>query len=114
MDVVAVEHDGAGDARAVDRVVHAVEAAQERGLAAAGRTDHRQHFAAADVDAHALDGVLLAVVDVHVLAVEQRVLDRDRADGLALALDGQRLGIDAAARATARLQVQAGVGRCAA
>src|SRR5690606_551749 len=41
VDILAVERDLAGDAAALDGVVHAVEAAQERRLAAAGRADQR-------------------------------------------------------------------------
>jgi hypothetical protein len=44
--------------------VHAVERAQEGGLATAGRTHQRRHLALGDVDADLLDGVGRAVVDV--------------------------------------------------
>ena len=39
VDVDAVDPNRPRDARAVDQVVHAIEAAQQRGLAAAGRPD---------------------------------------------------------------------------
>jgi hypothetical protein len=62
VDVLAVELI-ARDA-ALDGVVHAVQAAQERRLAAARRADHRDHLVAADVEADVPDRVLVAVVDV--------------------------------------------------
>ena len=75
VDVLAVEQDGSFDARARNRVVHAIEAAQERGLAAARRADHGQHLVLGDVDAHLLDGMLLAVIHVDVAAAENRIVD---------------------------------------
>ena len=48
-----------------DRVVHAVEAAQKGGLAAARRPDHGEHLIAADVEIDVLDGVFVAVVNIH-------------------------------------------------
>src|SRR5262249_10212967 len=112
VDVVAVELDGARDARAFDGVVHAVEAAQERGLAATRGADHRQHLVVGDVDAHVLDGVLAAVIDLHVTRGDERVVDGDLARGLAVLRHRQRSLANAhdlfAGRVTrARLQVDA-------
>ena len=45
------------DARAGDLLVHAVDAAHERRLAAARRADHRRHLVGAVVQVDALDGV---------------------------------------------------------
>lgn len=50
----------------VDGVIHAVQATQERRLAAARRTDEGGHGTGADVDVHVLDGVLFAVIDLNV------------------------------------------------
>src|SRR6266480_5558905 len=76
VDVAAVEPDRAGDTRARDRIVHAIEAAQECRLAAPGRADHRQHLAARDVERDILQRLLGAVEHAHVAACEQRILDR--------------------------------------
>src|SRR5204862_471040 len=75
VDVAAVQPDRAGDARARDRIVHAIQAAQERRLAAPGRADHRQHLAARDVQGDVLQRLLGAVEHTHVAAREQRILD---------------------------------------
>ena len=66
-DVLAVEADLALDAGARDQVVHPVEAAQERRLAAAGRADQRQDRAGLDDKRDVAYGDLLAVKDGHVL-----------------------------------------------
>ena len=75
VDVLAVERDLAADTRAVDRVVHPVEAAQERRLAAARRADQRRNLLFADVEIDAEQRLLLAVVDGDLLAthLERRV-----------------------------------------
>ena len=64
------------DARAGDGVVHAVQAAQERRLAAPRRADHGQHLIASDIEAHVLHGVLVAVVHIDVARAHHRVVDR--------------------------------------
>ena len=70
--VVAVVEDLAGDPEAGDRVVHAVETADERGLAAAGRTDHRCDEVPVDPERRAHQRPAAAVVRRHVLDVEHR------------------------------------------
>ena len=54
VEVVRVQHDLALVARAGRQVVHAVEAAQERRLAAARGADQRRHALLADLDVEAL------------------------------------------------------------
>ena len=71
----------AGHTCRLDRVVHPVQAAQERRLAAARGPDHRDDLVATDVQAHILDRVLVTVVDVHVARRHDRIVDRHRADG---------------------------------
>jgi hypothetical protein len=63
VDILVVEHDGARDAAALDGVVHAVETAQEGGLAAARRADHGDDLVGADVEAHVEDRMLVSVVE---------------------------------------------------
>ena len=55
------------DARPVDHVVHAVEPAQERALAATRRTDERRHEIGLNPDGDVLQGPRRAVVEVHPL-----------------------------------------------
>ncbi len=62
--------DGALDAGAGDEVVHAVEGAQEGGLAAARGADERGDLVLGDGEVHVLDGVEAAVEDVDVVDVE--------------------------------------------
>ena len=62
VDVHAVEHDLALGARAGDQLVHAVEAADERRLAAAGRPDDGGHPVCLELDVDILQGLSLAVV----------------------------------------------------
>ena len=64
MNVLAVQEDAARDADAPDQLVHAVEAAEQRGFAAAGRTDNRGNRLGLDADIHVLQGVKVAVVEV--------------------------------------------------
>ena len=49
VDILLIERDLAGDAADVDRVVHAVQAAQEGRLAATGRADQRRDLALVDI-----------------------------------------------------------------
>ena len=100
VDVAAVELDRAGDARSGNRIVHAIEAAQEGRLAAPGRADHRQHLAARDVQGDILQRLLGAVEDTHVAAREHGILDR----GFRLAGRVSRCG---GVHSAARLEVQA-------
>ena len=58
-------HFGGGD-----QVVHPVEAAQQRALAAAGGADQRRHLVAADLHRDPLDGGDAAVEDVDALQLE--------------------------------------------
>ena len=62
VEVLAVDRDAALDAGAADVVVHPVQAAQERRLAAAGRSDERGHAALRDVQRHVGERPGVAVV----------------------------------------------------
>ena len=64
---IVVQRDRALDVRAGDDLVHAVQGAQERRLAAAGRADERRHRARLDRHRDVVDGQEVAVVDVEVL-----------------------------------------------
>ena len=66
VDVLAVDLDVSLDARARDDVVHPVERAQERALAAARRPDERRDQVRRDVDRDCLERPLGAVVEVQV------------------------------------------------
>ena len=66
VDVLAVEADVARDAAAFNEVVHAVERAQQGGLAAAGRADERGDLVGLDVEIDTMQGMKIAVVQVHV------------------------------------------------
>ncbi len=62
-----VDGDLAGDAADRDRIVHAVNAAQERRLAATRRSDECRDATIGNVHRHVMQGMLFAVVDVDVL-----------------------------------------------
>jgi hypothetical protein len=59
----------------VDQVVHAVEAPQQRRLAAARRADQRGDLPLRDPQGDVTDGEVAAVADVDVLDVEHRLAD---------------------------------------
>jgi hypothetical protein len=64
--VLAVEQYLALDARPRDEVVHAVEAAQERRLAASRRPDERRDVVPGDPDRYVSEGLEVPVVEVEV------------------------------------------------
>src|SRR5664280_2941113 len=66
VDVLAVEEDGPANLRRRDQVVHPVEAAQDRRLAAAGRADEGGHRARGDVHGDVAHRALGPVEDVQV------------------------------------------------
>src|SRR5262249_41643773 len=66
VDGVAVQPDLAGDPAAGDELVHAVERAQERGLAAARWADEGGDRLLGDVERDGTDPLLLAVVNAEV------------------------------------------------
>ncbi|MND76748.1 hypothetical protein D3C80_684030 [compost metagenome] len=63
VDIIFIKGDLAGDAAALDRVVHAVERAQEGRLAATRGADQRRHRVFADIQVHVEKRALLAVID---------------------------------------------------
>ncbi len=73
VEVDAVVEQPAVDARARDEVVHPVQAAQERRLAAARRPDQRRDRVLVDLERGVLDRRRGAVVDREVLHVEDRL-----------------------------------------
>jgi hypothetical protein len=74
---LTVQQDLALDAADVDQVVHAVEAAQQRGLAAAARPDEGGNPVAGDVHGDALEGHLVAVIEPEVVHPQADVLVGD-------------------------------------
>ena len=70
VEVEAVVEELAVHLRSGDEVVHAVEAADERALAAARGADHRRHLVRRDVERDAADGGLAAVRDLEVAHLE--------------------------------------------
>jgi hypothetical protein len=70
VEILAVEEHPAVDRRARDEVVHAVERAQQRGLAAARRADERGDAVRVDLHVDVAHGGLAAVGDRHVLEAE--------------------------------------------
>src|SRR3546814_21131364 len=64
VDVASVECDLALDPAVLDHVVHAVEATQEGGLAAARRPDERRHLPLMNVEPDIVERLLFAVEDV--------------------------------------------------
>jgi hypothetical protein len=109
MDVTAVEQDRSGDTRSRNRLVHAVQAAQVGRLAAARRADHGQNLFTANVDAHVLERMLAAVVNVDVTAREDRIVDGHRANraaALRALLAERRCSMHSATR----LQIETAIG----
>jgi hypothetical protein len=70
VDVLAVEQHGAVHPRPGDDLVHPVQRAQHRRLAAAGGPDERGDHLRRHRQRHALDRVELAVVDVQILDID--------------------------------------------
>src|SRR5215831_8660926 len=66
LDVLAVEKNLARVAAIADGLVHAVEIAQESGLAAAGRADQRRDFVRRNIQVQAEDGLLGAIEEIQV------------------------------------------------
>ena len=73
----------AAEAAAVHCVVHPVQAAQEGGLAAARRADQRDHLVPADIQVDVVDGALVAIIHVDLIATDTWVVDAHFADGFA-------------------------------
>jgi hypothetical protein len=70
VDVLAVEEDFALGARRRHQVVHAVEGAQHRALAAAGRADQRRDLLPLDVEVDVAHGHKIAVKDPQVFGFD--------------------------------------------
>lgn len=68
VDIVGIERDLAGDPATVDRVVHAVQGAQESGFTATGRADKCSHRVFADIEVHVVKRALFAVINRNILA----------------------------------------------
>ena len=67
VDVLAVQTDVARDLAALNQIVHAVERAQQGGLAAAGRADKGRDLVGLDIQINIVQGMEIPVVEVHVL-----------------------------------------------
>ena len=94
VDVLAVEQDLAGQRGAGHQLVHAVEEAQERRLAAARRTDERGDLAGRHEQVDALEHEVVAEPGAGVAGLERRRPGRRAADQLDGRSTGQRVGID--------------------
>lgn len=69
VDILIIERDLAADLAAFDRVVHAVQRAQEGRLAATGRADQRRHHLLRHIEADTEQGLLFTVVNGDILAL---------------------------------------------
>ena len=65
IDIFAVHADVALDAAALHQIVHPVQAAQKRGLAAAARADQRRDLILRNIQIDILERVEAAVMQVH-------------------------------------------------
>ena len=70
VDVLAIDLDQSLDPGPGDDVVHPVERAQERALAASRRADEGRDDVGAQLDGDVLEGALLSVVEVQVVDVD--------------------------------------------
>ena len=77
-DVLAVHHHLAGGALAGIEVVHPVQHAQQRGLAAAGRADHAGHLAVRKIQVDALQRAVAAVEEIQVADGDARLVHARR------------------------------------
>ena len=69
---MTIERNLALDAAILDAVVHAVKAAQQRGLSAARRPDERGNLLVADLDIHVLERMVVAIEQVEALNIDSR------------------------------------------
>src|SRR5262245_11203262 len=74
VDVAAAEADLAVEAKAADEIVHAIDAAQDRALAAAGRPDEGGHGILLDDELGIAHGLEIAVVERAQLNVDDRTV----------------------------------------
>ncbi len=80
VNLLAIEKNFADDARVANRFVHAIERAQECGLAATGRADERSDFVLGNLKTQSEDGLLRTIKKVQVgdLETQRRLLCRSR------------------------------------
>ena len=76
IDIVAVERHGALDARTLDQVIHAVDAAQKRRLAAARRANEGGDGVFGDVEVKPRQRMKVTVPKVEILGRNGRLLQR--------------------------------------
>ncbi len=69
---MTIDRNLALDAAVLDAVVHAVKAAQQRGLSAARRPDERGDLLVADLDIHVLERMVVAIEQVDALDIDAR------------------------------------------
>src|SRR5439155_16131083 len=94
VEILAVVEDLAADLDAGDEVVHAVQAADERALPAARRTDDGGDQVAVDVEVDVLDGGRAAVRDAQTVDVEDDLTALDRRGPLGALSDLDRGHLD--------------------
>ena len=87
VNIVPIESNHPVDPCGRDRVIHAIEAAQKGGFAAARRPDHGEHLITANVETDVFDGVLVAVINIHATRRHQGI-----AHDIANGYDGVGLG----------------------
>src|SRR6266571_2223940 len=92
-DVLAVVADRPGQSEARDEIVHAVEAADERALAASGRADDGGDEVLVDVHRHLFDRRLPAVQSIEAVDIEDPLEPLAWRQGLAFGLDAH-CGLD--------------------
>ena len=73
VDIFAVELDLPGDPGVQHQIVHAVQAAQQGGFAAAGGADESRRFFFADLQIDGFERALVAVVEIDVFDAENLV-----------------------------------------
>jgi hypothetical protein len=78
VDVLSVIFDVSLEPEARNEIVHPIQAAQHRALAAAGRADETGDLALLDRDVAVAHGEKIAVEDLLQLAVDHRVADRGK------------------------------------
>ena len=70
--MLSMQDRAARDARAVDQIVHAIDATQQRGLAATGRSDERRDGARRDVKIDIEQDLMVPVGEIEVAHLNHR------------------------------------------
>ena len=76
IDIVAVERHGALDARTLDQVIHAIDAAQKRRLSATRRANKSSNGILSDIEVEPRQRMKVTVPEVEILGRDGRLLRR--------------------------------------